>query len=255
VERATAAAPSFFAPIEINDTKFRDGATGCNNPVQEVYAAAKQLWSTKGQRSFDENVQCIISIGTGKSVGKAFSDTLLGMNRSIIKIATETESTAQNFARDHKELMEEHRYFRFTVSEGMGDIRLDDHKRMVGIQEMTESYINDPKVMQEFRTCIKQLSRIPSQIGGPGAGKLDNAPKARRISLVGVFVSFFCLWLLVSGVWSGPVPPIDPNAPIFTILGKTGVGKSTFIDLLGARHVKTRRPPVIGHSLSSGRVL
>ena len=38
---------------------------------------------------------------------------------------------------------------------------------------------------------------------------------------------------------------------MFAIMGRTGVGKSNFIDVLGGRHVETGSPPEVGHGLES----
>src|SRR5438034_10758244 len=40
---------------------------------------------------------------------------------------------------------------------------------------------------------------------------------------------------------------LDRDVPIFAIMGKTGIGKSTFIGQLGGRHVETGQLPIIGH--------
>lgn len=44
---------------------------------------------------------------------------------------------------------------------------------------------------------------------------------------------------------------IDHSVPIFAIMGKTGVGKSQFINVLGGRHIEDGRPPQVGHALES----
>lgn len=45
---------------------------------------------------------------------------------------------------------------------------------------------------------------------------------------------------------------IDAEIPAILILGRSGVGKSTFIHQLGAVDVVTGLPPAIGHELRSG---
>jgi hypothetical protein len=74
---------------------------------------------------------------------------------------------------------------------------------------------------------------------------------------------FSLIVFFVAALWWFPTPDsplldpphftdfLDPKAPIFAIMGKTGVGKSTFIDLLGGREVKTKERPVVGDSLES----
>jgi hypothetical protein len=44
---------------------------------------------------------------------------------------------------------------------------------------------------------------------------------------------------------------LDKSLPLFAILGRTGVGKSSFIHTLRGRYVKTGEAPIIGHSLGS----
>ena len=48
-----------------------------------------------------------------------------------------------------------------------------------------------------------------------------------------------------------PYKGIDHSVPIFAIVGKTGVGKSQFINVLGGRHIEDGRPPQVGHTLAS----
>lgn len=48
----------------------------------------------------------------------------------------------------------------------------------------------------------------------------------------------------------GP-PRIDPSAPIVLLMGKTGVGKSTFINTVGGRHVSTGAAPKAGNRLGA----
>ena len=58
VGRATSAAPTFFAPIEIEDVLYGDGGTGWNNPTKEAIAEARNIWPNR-------SIGIVISIGTG----------------------------------------------------------------------------------------------------------------------------------------------------------------------------------------------
>jgi ABC-type lipoprotein export system ATPase subunit len=40
---------------------------------------------------------------------------------------------------------------------------------------------------------------------------------------------------------------------IVAVMGLTGVGKSNFISLLGAQHVRTQESTIVGSSLASGK--
>ena len=42
--RATSAAASYFEPVTIRSLKFVDGALGANNPVDEVWNEALNIW-------------------------------------------------------------------------------------------------------------------------------------------------------------------------------------------------------------------
>ena len=58
VGRATSAAPTFFAPIEIEDVLYGDGGTGWNNPTKEAISEARNIWPNRP-------IGIVISIGTG----------------------------------------------------------------------------------------------------------------------------------------------------------------------------------------------
>ena len=58
VARATSAAPTFFAPVEINDVLYGDGGTGWNNPTREAITEARNIWPNRP-------IGIVISIGTG----------------------------------------------------------------------------------------------------------------------------------------------------------------------------------------------
>lgn len=72
---------------------------------------------------------------------------------------------------------------------------------------------------------------------------------------------FGCLLILflnyASAAWSprppppSPPPSINPGIPIIAIMGRTGVGKSMFINTLGGLSLDEKVPPVVGHGLES----
>ena len=118
--RATSAASSFFDPIAIGD--FVDGATGANNPVTDVWNEAKDVWP---HAPFEDNVKCLVSIGTGVPSPRPLINDISKIGKSLIAIVTETENTAERFARDKSDLADENRYFRFNVLKGLEDIGLE----------------------------------------------------------------------------------------------------------------------------------
>jgi len=81
--------------------------------------------------------------------------------------------------------------------------------------------------------------------------------------LAALAVSALAVWLALAGAQKplGPIQVpivrhrlVDARIPIYAILGKTSVGKSSFIGTLGGRHVRAGKPPDIDQNLESGIV-
>jgi predicted acylesterase/phospholipase RssA len=116
--RATSAASSFFDPIGIGryDEEFLDGGTGANNPVWEIWNQAQMMY---GPEPLEDNLDFLVSIGTGVPSVKAFRDDVLHITQTLIAMATETEQTAERFRQNKAHLDEDGRYYRFNVSRGL----------------------------------------------------------------------------------------------------------------------------------------
>ncbi|KAG8689915.1 hypothetical protein FRC11_014894 [Ceratobasidium sp. 423] len=115
--------PTFFKPITIDDggipRKFIDGGMSVNNPTERVLAEAKDLFP-------EENISCILSIGTGQAKTISMSKTNAAANvivpdyqlaNVVKKIATDCEKMADKMAArfaPHPGV-----YFRFSVDQGM----------------------------------------------------------------------------------------------------------------------------------------
>ena len=136
--RATSAATTFFDSIVIGPFKerFVDGALGFNNPVSVVLDEAIDQWYDARNA-----IQCIVSIGTGEphpgSVGNNASEAL----GTLKKIATETERTADRFAKDHPEYVLAGKYYRFNVDRGLEDVGLEHHEKLNIIASATSRYM------------------------------------------------------------------------------------------------------------------
>ena len=154
--RATSAASTFFDSIRIgpNDEEFVDGATGSNNPVREVYTAAKDLWPA---RDFDARIKCLVSIGTGQPSLDAFGDNIIDIAKTLKEITMDTEYTAEVFRREHRELAIENRYFRFNVEKGLEKIGLEDSKRRNAIVAATRRYYESQAVLEQMQACRETL--------------------------------------------------------------------------------------------------
>ena len=73
--------------------------------------------------SLEKNLGCIVSIGTGIPNLKKFGENAKEVVQSIVRIATDTEMTANTFNHIHSKLNEgQKRYFRFNTPRGLGGI-------------------------------------------------------------------------------------------------------------------------------------
>ena len=135
--QATSAASSFFDPLTIGDFQegFVDGATGANNPVYEVWNEAQDMWPSG---LLKDKVKCLVSIRTGVPSLTPFKDNLVGIGKSLLAIATETEKIAERFCRDKSALDDMGRYYRFNVLRGLKNIGLEDIKQKNAIIVATD---------------------------------------------------------------------------------------------------------------------
>jgi predicted acylesterase/phospholipase RssA len=136
--RATSAATSFFEPIELDTgERFVDGALGANNPINAVWTEAQDMWP-----ALQDNLQCLVSIGTGIPSLSAFAkDDLDSFGEMLVRIATETETTAEHFRRDKRSLDDNGQYFRFNVTRGLENIGLESSEQRGLIMATTRRYI------------------------------------------------------------------------------------------------------------------
>ena len=154
--RATSAASSFFDPIKIGpyNEEFVDGATGANNPVQELWNEAKFVWS---DNNLESSIQCLVSIGTGLPSLKPFGSSLIEIGKTLVEMATETERTAEKFHRGHSELDDGDRYFRFNVLRGLEGIGLEDASQKNVIMAATSRYMESEAIVKQMKRCGKNL--------------------------------------------------------------------------------------------------
>jgi predicted acylesterase/phospholipase RssA len=154
--RATSAASSFFDPITVDafGEYFVDGATGVNNPVYEVWSEAQDIWPSL---SFEDNVRCLVSIGTGVPSLTPFKGSLMGIFEVLKKIATETQKTAELFSRDKAKLGEEGRYHRFDVVRGLEDVGLENVMKMPEIVAASDRYVESQAVFKQMNVCAEKM--------------------------------------------------------------------------------------------------
>lgn len=154
--RATSAATTFFEPIIIGSGEsFVDGAIGANNPVDELWNEAQDLWPSDD--SFRSSIKCLVSIGTGVPSLSAFNNEVLGIVTMLKKISTETEETAEKFARTNRDLGDTGRYYRFNVDRGLENIGLENTKERGAISAATGRYIENQVVFKQLTACADML--------------------------------------------------------------------------------------------------
>ncbi|KAH0566004.1 hypothetical protein GP486_000595 [Trichoglossum hirsutum] len=158
--RATSAASSFFDPVEIEHEEFVDGATPANNPINEMWTEAYDAFHDPDDLSWnlEDNILCLISIGTGIPSLKPFGTDPLHVGRSLVAIATDTERRAQDFHKHHTKMHKEHRYFRFNVLRGLEDVGLEDASKRKEIFSATRLYLQTEDVFTQMEACAKVMN-------------------------------------------------------------------------------------------------
>ncbi|KAL4887777.1 acyl transferase/acyl hydrolase/lysophospholipase [Aspergillus ambiguus] len=129
--RATSAATTFFEPATVGDSQqqYADGGLGANNPIHEVWAEAKDIWSPN-RDNLAELVKCCVSIGTGhQKTTPIFDGPYKFMTETLAAIATQTEKTAEQFHRQWSEMFKANRCFRFNVHQGLQEVGLEEYKK------------------------------------------------------------------------------------------------------------------------------
>ena len=141
--RATFAATSFFAPIKIKsrglEREFRDGGLGTNNPVYELWQEAVKAFGP-----LEPQIQCLLSIGTGRPKLEAFGKSILAVGREIINIAIESQAAANRFEDEHEDLFTEDRAFRFNPPD-INEVGLEDASEKAIIAIKIAEYCNNPE--------------------------------------------------------------------------------------------------------------
>lgn len=151
--RATSAATTFFAPIEIDDFRMRfvDGGLSTNNPIRVVYTEAQHLWPGRNEDFV------LLSIGTGNSPSPTLKGGLRTVLKTLAALATETERTSDQFFDEHINMARAHRLFRFNVTRGLENIKLNEYEHQDSIIEETKSYLNRPVPAQMMENCVSKL--------------------------------------------------------------------------------------------------
>ncbi|KAI8936055.1 hypothetical protein NX059_007556 [Plenodomus lindquistii] len=144
--RATSAASSFFSHIDIQGQRFTDGATECNNPIEDVVEEADDIWVHSHAR-----MARILSIGTGRPNMEAFGENLLEVGKTLVRLSTDAEQSAERFQRLARERGLEDVYYRFKVLQGLEDVGLEASDQQGKIWAATNHYLNGHHVKQQCK--------------------------------------------------------------------------------------------------------
>lgn len=154
---ATSATTTFFDPVAISDRTFADGGLGANNPVFQVAGEALSIWGSD-TGTLKPLVKCFISIGTG-NFGKEVSDGNIEnfIGQTIVQIAMETENTEKKFIARCAKHLDDKRYFRFNIEQGLQDIGLDEYKNKGAVEAVAEGYMTHRGQKFRAQDCIENL--------------------------------------------------------------------------------------------------
>jgi hypothetical protein len=111
-----------------------------------------------GPEPLENNVKCLVSVGTGIPSLKPFRDDVFHIGETLLAIATETEQTAERFHRDKSYLDNSGRYYRFNVAHGLEGIGLEESKKSKEIAAATRRYIESQHVFKQMQACGDNLT-------------------------------------------------------------------------------------------------
>lgn len=194
--RATSAAPSFFKPMTIENPPppitYVDGGLGYNNPSQLALLEAQRIWNTKNkdmclvsigtgqqsaasvvdesklenylqsQHSFFKVVQSSLSAlasnnlpywKTAKNIPHGIL-ALLKMAGGLTNIVTNTEAVHDGLQREADQRFP---YFRFNVERNVGDVGLEDWKKLQALRTHTSAYLGTYDLEKKKIMCAKCL--------------------------------------------------------------------------------------------------
>ncbi|CAI7596568.1 unnamed protein product [Penicillium glandicola] len=154
VARATSAAPTFFPSITFGHppANYADGAMLHNNPIRLLMREITKVWGANAQ------LGCVISIGTGSPPNQKLGTLGLSILNACAKIATNAESIARSFKADEGgKLQKEGKYFRFNVTQGLQDVKLEEWQAFDLMDAATKRYLNDME--SEVHTCCRRLGK------------------------------------------------------------------------------------------------
>lgn len=157
--QATSAASGVFDPVSIgkHGQEYVDAALGFNNPVDEVWTEAQDIWAPEGE-DLAILVKCFISIGTGNPGTSPIEDGVFQIfTKTLKEIATETERTAEIFKKSYRGLFSQARCFRFNVDQGLQNVGLEEFNKKNDIASATTLYMESQHMQLQMRKCSQAM--------------------------------------------------------------------------------------------------
>jgi len=156
VARATSAASSFFESVTIGGETFKDGGTGANNPIQQLWNEATDIFGNyKPEWKLEDHLKAIVSIGTGLPLLAAFGDSVKELGKALVAVSTNTVQVHNLFQQQHSALFRQPgcRAFRFNVVQGLEQVGLEDESKVPLIEAATRGYIAMDEVFRALEAC------------------------------------------------------------------------------------------------------
>ena len=154
---ATSAATSFFKSVLIGACTFVDGAMKVNNPAAQVEEEAQNICCSDNVE-LKSLVKCFLSIGTGHPGIKPIKTNMpTFFTETLVKIATETEDTADSVVARWRPQYEQKKYFRFNVQQGLQEIGLEEYREKGTIGAVTYEYLRKTEQKSRVKYCVQNL--------------------------------------------------------------------------------------------------
>ncbi|KAF1830423.1 FabD/lysophospholipase-like protein [Decorospora gaudefroyi] len=153
---ATAAAPLYFKSVQFKETKEKwcDGGLQRNNPINEALSelAREREWK-------DRKIGCVLSLGTGVKKTDSITSSPTSILKGVVAMVTDSDDIAKVFASSElgARLFRTHRYFRFSIPQGMQDLKLDDWKKTDRMSALTTDYLAHASNGDMLARCAKSL--------------------------------------------------------------------------------------------------
>uniref|UniRef100_A0A0K0F2B5 Calcium-independent phospholipase A2-gamma (inferred by orthology to a human protein) n=1 Tax=Strongyloides venezuelensis TaxID=75913 RepID=A0A0K0F2B5_STRVS len=155
--QASTAAPGYFEEVRLGSILHQDGGVLTNNPTAIAIHEAKNLWP-------NENIQCVVSIGNGRSVSEVELSTEDKKKTSILRKLSKIADSATDTQAIHlciNDLLPDGRYFRFDpYMNCQYPLNENQAEKLAQMQKDADLYVR--RNIKKIEDCAKQLTLKPS---------------------------------------------------------------------------------------------